>query len=197
MSDVDMTTGEEVAAETIIAIHGPFKLTATGVCLSPDREATFDEWESATTWCLAVGEASPWWRAALLSYGEHRFGEKYTQAIEATGLAVGTLMNEVYVANHIDPSRRRENVPFAMHQEVAPLPPDQQDAWLKKVEEEGLNREELRAQIKASKAAEGNIPHQLWVIVSCVDANDQTQLYNRMLAEGRAVKMKLTQDKEK
>lgn len=183
LDDIDM-------GEAVIAVHGPFELTATGMVVK--RDATFEEWTGATEWALAVGEASPWWRSALLSYGERKYGEKYTQAVEATGLAVGTLMNEVYVANQIPPSRRREKVSFALHQEVAPLSPEEQVKWLDKVESEGLNREELRAQIKAAKAEKEGVKVQLWVIVGCEDADDQNKLYNRMLAEGRAAKMKVT-----
>lgn len=181
----------------VVAIHGPFSLTRTGMMVAPGVDPTFQEWEAATQWTARVVEASPWWRAALLVYGEQRFGEMYAQAVEATGLAVGTLMNEVYVFNRVDASRRRENVPFAMHQEVAPLEPAEQEYWLQKVEEDGLTREQLRAQLRSAKAqallGEGKAV-QLWLVVACSNAQDQADLYNRMVAEGRAVKMKVVEE---
>lgn len=51
----------------------------------------------------------------------------YAQEAEVTGMAPQTLTNVKYVSRQIENSRRRENLPFALHAEVAALPPREQD----------------------------------------------------------------------
>ncbi len=113
MDDVDVL-GDRVAT------HGPFELTKTGVIVA--GEPTFEEWEAAFTWAQQVEKASPFWVGDLIEYGEHRYGEKYAQALDSTTASYGTLANAAYVARNVQISRRRENLSFAVHQEVAPLP---------------------------------------------------------------------------
>jgi hypothetical protein len=71
-----------------------------------------------------------WWLGDWLNRGEKRFGETYVQAIDETGMAYQTLANIKWVASAIDVSRRRENLTWKHHAEVAKLPPDAQDVWL-------------------------------------------------------------------
>jgi len=50
-----------------------------------------------------------WWVGDWLNYGEARYGEMYSQAIEITGYASQTLADAKWVASRIEPSRRHEN----------------------------------------------------------------------------------------
>ena len=88
-------------------------------------------------------------------YGNERFGEKYTRAARITGYDVQTLMNMVYVASRFDISRRRAQLSFSHHAELAALDPDEQDHWLQRAEADRLSvrclRQELRSQRKALK----------------------------------------------
>ncbi len=58
------------------------------------------------------------------------------------------LRDAVWVANNIEASRRRDNLTWGYHREVASLKPDQQDYWLFVAEDEGLSQSQLRAAIK-------------------------------------------------
>ena len=175
----------------VLMTLGPFTLTATGAFVTnPHELPDYEDWQSTFEWCYAAREASPFWVGDLAEFGEARYGEKYAQAMASTGYALQTVKNAAYVARAIAPERRRDDVSFSHHAEVAPLPPEEQTAWLQKVVDDDLTRDELRQQIKAEKVGPAKV--QLWVIVSAVDAADQTALYNRMVMEGRSAKLKMT-----
>ena len=175
-----------VAPDDLVVTHGPFWMTKRGIVAS--REATFEEWNEATDWAQQVEKSSPFWIGDLFAYGERVFGEKYAQAMDATHSSYGTLANAAYVARQVDFSRRRENLPFAIHQEVAPLPAADQEMWLQKASDQHLTREELRVQIRQAKATADH-PVELWLLVKCGDVNDQNALADRLRLEGRAVKL--------
>ena len=66
-------------------------LTATGYHL-PDG-LTFDQWAAEGSVLLSMARSCMWWVGDWIRYGERRYGEKYAQAIEATGMTYGTLRN--------------------------------------------------------------------------------------------------------
>lgn len=100
-----------------------------------------------------ITRGTQWWIGDWLLYGEQRFGEKYAQAIDATGYEAGTLANMNWVSAAIAPSRRRENLSWGHHQVIAPLPPVDQERWLVLAEREGLSVSDLRRRVKEAKGA--------------------------------------------
>lgn len=92
-----------------------------------------------------------WWVGDWLNYGERKWGEMYTQAIEVTGLSYQTLRDSKWVAAKVRLSLRRDNLSFSRHKEVAGMPPNDQEAWLYEAEAEGLSREGLRKAIRKAK----------------------------------------------
>ena len=96
-----------------------------------------------------------------LVYGEHTYGEMYAQALDATGFSYGTLANQVYVAQRFDFSRRRENLSFSHHQEVAALPPEEADELLDRADPttnesgQAMPRESFRAMVRAHNVHAG------------------------------------------
>ncbi len=178
--DVDSVPG-------VIAQHGPFLFTKTGIVLV--REDTFEEWAGAAEWGQDMEEALQFCIADLIEHGEHRYGEKYSQALRATSYSEQTVKNLTRVARAIPPERRRPDLNFAIHETVAALPEPEQEQWLDKAEAEGLTREALRIQIRAAKAGEAGAPVELWLLVKCYDVSDQQRLADRFRLEGRSVKM--------
>ncbi len=154
MGDLAITKGVTV---------GSFEFGDIGLRVVGDP--TFNEWLQCGQLLLTANRAIQFWVGDWLNYGEQRWGEMYTQAIDMTGYDYQTLANEKYIASRIDFYRRRENLSFSHHAEVAALPPEEQDYWLDKAESEGLTRSELRRLIKTQKAlsdksevsAEGNV----------------------------------------
>ena len=103
-----------------------------------------------------IGRNAGWWIGDWLRYGNAAYGERYTRAARLTGYDVQTLMNMVYVASRVDSSRRRAELSWSHHAELAPLDPATQERWLAHAEAERLSvrclREEVRREARALAA---------------------------------------------
>lgn len=129
----------------------PGVLTETGW----DAPATlsFEEWEVVGQWFKLAERSVMWWIGDWLAFGEKKYGETYSQALEATDYENGSLRNAKWVSSRIEVSRRRENLGWSHHYEVASLAPAEQEKWLDKAEAEGWPHKELRAAIKRAPVA--------------------------------------------
>jgi len=136
-------------------------ITNTALILPPDTP--YDQCEALAMMFGQLHRTSAWLIGDLLNHIERVYGETYAQAAEATGLSKGALMNYTSVCAHIPRSRRRANVPFSTHMEVAYLEPQEQERWLKQASEKGWTKEELRI---ARKAEDNSAP----ATVECVCA---------------------------
>jgi N6-adenosine-specific RNA methylase IME4 len=115
----------------------------------------FDHWERLTEKLVEVGSAHQWWIGDVLRYGEREYGELSSQAMkERTGYEPQTIMNFIWVAGRIEISRRRENVPWSLHAELASFDVLEQERWLKRIVKENLTQKELRNAIRLSGIAE-------------------------------------------
>lgn len=149
----------------------PGIVTSTGLALPDDL--SFDQWKQVGDCLLQMEHAVQWMIGDWLRFGESRYGGKYVEAERMTGLAYGTLANIKQVADRFDFSRRRENVPWSFHAEVAALPPEQADALLDQAESEGLSRTKFRAAANRARNAPQLQPgtetctvEDLWALVS-------------------------------
>ena len=179
--------GEEL---TTLVELGPFAMTPTHVVIR--KAPTFEEWQAAFEWTQQAESVAPFWVGDLIECGEAAFGEKYAQALDATTYSEKTLRNYAYVARQVAANRRRPQLGWGIHAEVASLEPDQQDAWLDRAMAEGLTRDELRALLREAKATDAgeDVSEMFWVTVGCKDAADQQRLAEQFRQEGRAVKLK-------
>jgi hypothetical protein len=66
-----------------------------------------------------MGSASSWWIGDWMRYGNAQYGEKYGAASKATGYDRQTLMNMAYVSSRFSIERRRANVSWSCHAELA------------------------------------------------------------------------------
>jgi len=111
----------------------------------------FEKWLDLGERLGRTHNTSAWWLGDWLYFGEHAYCVLYEEGIARTGLAYQTLANYRYVAVAFEPSRRRENLSFAHHAEVAAFEPPEQDEWLDRAEAEGWSRNELRARIREAR----------------------------------------------
>ncbi len=193
MDDADDIVDDEpqaltYPAGTVLALH-PFALTVTGVEIM--RDATFKEWEEAFTQIKRIHGAATFWLGDLLNYGESKWGEKYSQALDATEYEEQTLRNAAWVAKQIPRERRRnlDKVSYSHHAEIAALDPEQQDHWLQRVEMDGMSRDALRIAIRQQKRALEGFDGSFWIKVQCATEKDQFDLAERLRNEGRSVKV--------
>jgi hypothetical protein len=126
----------------------------TPVAWIAGQELDFEDWARAGRRMGMTGRSAGWWLGDWLRYGNARYGERYARAARITGYDTQTLMNMVYVASRIDASRRRENLSWSHHAEVAPLEPDRQEHWLRMADVDHLSVRDLREAVRTGRAAE-------------------------------------------
>lgn len=116
----------------------------------------FEEWKVIGETLKTMKQSVHFWLGDWVRFGKHQYGEKYAQAIDATGYNIGTLQNDVFVAGAIESSRRREVLSFDHHAAVASFPPAQQTELLDRIEAERLTTAETRVltgRVKAEQQA--------------------------------------------
>lgn len=86
-----------------------------------------------------------------MQYGNARWGEKYAEAARITGIDAKTLRNIVYVASRFELSRRRDNLTWTHHAEVAALEASEQEEWLDRAVDLRLSATDLRVEIRSSR----------------------------------------------
>jgi hypothetical protein len=122
--------------------------------ITPDDtdEEIYAKLETAAEYIGHVHDASRWWIADHLLYGEAVAGQDYYQLAERFNLAPDTLVRYRKVAEAVPRSRRRETLTFQHHQEAARISdPQTQESFLARAEEERLSVGDLRAEITAHK----------------------------------------------
>jgi len=102
-----------------------------------------------------AGRNAAWWIGDWLRYGTARYGSKYAAAARTTGYDRQTLMNMVYVATRFEFSRRRENLSWSHHAELAAFDIDQQERWLDRAAAERFSVRDLREMLSSSKQPAG------------------------------------------
>lgn len=127
-----------------VGLHG--QVTETSYLLP--QSLTYEAWAHDVAVLQGIPESSIWWLADALNFGEQAYGEKYTQAVDITGLSVGHLANIAWVGRRFAPERRipPHRLSFSHHQEVGGLEVEEQDEWLRLAEEHGWTTAELRRQ---------------------------------------------------
>ena len=123
------------------------------VSLNIPDDFEFKDFEQIGDGLTAIAEFShlkiPWYIGDWICYGQKKFPDTYEQAIEFTGLKVGTLYNYAYVCRNVRPNIRRETLGLAVHQEVAKIKDEEkQSEWLSKADTEGWTKMELRRAIQ-------------------------------------------------
>jgi hypothetical protein len=147
-------------------------LTLPGNGLRLPHKFSFDMWLAVGQQLAATASLSAWCLGDWLVYGEDIFPGRYREAIERTSLDYKTLRNYAWVTRRFPMSRRRDTLSFGHHAEVAALPRPEQDYWLRKADELGWSRNQLRREVRAS-LTERNSDTEDTVSASAEGATDQ------------------------
>ncbi|MEV7982027.1 LmbU family transcriptional regulator [Streptomyces sp. NPDC086519] len=123
---------------------------ARRTCLQLPDDLPLTAWLRVGQQLMSVRDSSAWWAGDWLVYGSERYPHRYREAIERTGLDHQTLRNYAWVARKFPVPRRRPQLSFQHHQEVAALAPDQQNLWLDRSIEYGWSKAELRRRLRAN-----------------------------------------------
>lgn len=120
--------------------------------LTIDDSITIEEWRELGQSLRQVEGSVQWWIGDWTKFGERKGfyidSKVYDQLEEITGLDRKTLQNYKHVAEKVPSSRRREDLSFSHHAEVAQLPQEKQVQYLSLASEAGLSKRELREEIK-------------------------------------------------
>jgi hypothetical protein len=124
----------------------------TGLSLPGDLPLT--DWCDIGTQLLAVNDSSSWWIGDWLVFGNKKYPDRYHRAMSDTSLDYQTLRNYAWVAGAFEPSRRRAELTFQHHMEVAALPQDEQDHWLEFAVRLQWSRNVLRKHVRVNRRME-------------------------------------------
>ncbi len=114
-----------------------------------------------------------WWIGDALAFGERKYGETYTQAVQATGYSVETVKQAASVAKRVEPCIRIHDLTWGHHQVVASLEPDDQRRWLEAAAPEPdsdtprLSVSKLREAIKEERQGPSPIERQRRREINC------------------------------
>jgi hypothetical protein len=128
--------------------------TLSGVAWRAREGMSYSDWVAQGRKLGVLGRSAGWWIGDWLNYGNVAYEERYVRAARITGYDVQTLMNMTYVASAIDPSRRRENLSWSHHAEVAGLDPEAQTRLLDRAERERMSGRDRRQEIRRARRLE-------------------------------------------
>lgn len=149
------------SAQTSLLPVAPEGVRWTPISLEvTDPGLSFESLEELLRGAGQVKTATSFWIGDAILFAEARYGERYAQAMEASGLTYATLSNYVYVCRQIPRGRRRKayeegrwtELRFGHFEAVARLEPPAQDRWLDEASAKGWTRDDLRDALKTAAA---------------------------------------------
>jgi hypothetical protein len=144
----ELRTTSSAVSSPRLAPRRALRPTATGICFDP--LLPFESWSAIGARIGAHANASAWWLGDWITFGRGKYGRRYKEAISTTGLDYQTLRNYASVARRFEPSRRRPDLSFQHHAELAALPDALQDRWLAAAATGRWSKAELRRRVRAS-----------------------------------------------
>ena len=164
-----MRTVEPISGDVRVAGDGPaaipeerpragvenhVQVMMTRVGLIIPRSVGFTDWKRAGSQLNELTSAYSWCLGDWLVYGKKNYADRYVVAIRAAGLQYQTLRNYAWVARRFEMSRRRGNLTFQHHAEVASLPVDEQERWLDLAELDAWTSKKLRLELRQQRHRE-------------------------------------------
>ena len=136
-----------------IAINDPkFSITSTGIQFNEDL--SFEEWDDLGQKLAPIGKSIGFIIGDWINYGEQRWGNKYEEALERTGLAYTTLAHYAYVSRRVQFCFRKQNLDYTIHATVAKIKdPEEQRHWLEMAAQHKLGKRRLQKSINFGRLA--------------------------------------------
>lgn len=102
---------QEVIRDRVTVMDG-------NIGLELDKDTTIEESLAVLDWTTQMSDHVGFMIGDVLNFGNTKFGEKYTAALNQTGRAKSTLKNYAWVAANIAPDKRRASLSFTHHWEI-------------------------------------------------------------------------------
>jgi hypothetical protein len=143
-------------------------IKVTKTALKMPKWMPIEDWMVVGHVLKYAAEGIQFWIGDWMAYGGKKYGESMWQALDAKDQ---TLANWAWTARAVHPSRRREELPYSHHSEVAGLPADEQVEVLAEAVENNYTVKETREKVKEKKEArrtqEFGKPEVVTTFVSC------------------------------
>lgn len=140
-------------------VHG----TPTGLSFTGDL--SFDQWEVLLNRLYTMNGAIQWMLGDALNYGNARYGEKYSQALESTKLTYSALANFSWVARSVPPENRNPNLSWTHHRAVSKLDVEEQKRLLEEAERKEWTVDTLTEVVRGVPVTEKRISDSVAVPV--------------------------------
>lgn len=152
------------------------------VSLDLDKDITLDEWKEVGARLKMMSGAVQWWIGDWLNFGWKKYEHgKYDLALEELDYKKKTLENLRSITSLVESSRRREDLEFSFHAEIAHLDPPDQVYWLNKAVDENMTVRELREAIREMERPDSpELPTGKYRVLYC----DPPWKYGDELIEG-------------
>src|SRR5262245_54234902 len=136
-----------------------------GVAVSPTglkitAQLSYSQWADMVQGLQRTHHSILWVIGDALVYGEKRWLERYSQAIEQ--YSEQTWLNALWVSSKVDPKIRRSNLSWSHHQQVASLPTAKQAEYLDLAVKQKLKVHELRKLVHTKRLIEEPEPKPDW-----------------------------------
>lgn len=140
-------SGQTVAVRKALARTDGVEFKPAGLVIPDGFE--FQQWEDIGRTIKVMNDGVQWWLGDWLNFGERKYGEKYSQALNDTEYQA--FQDVAWVARQFEISRRRENLTWSHHREAAPLEIEEQNKVLDAASAGKLSTRELRRLIAEHK----------------------------------------------
>jgi len=173
-----------------------FYFDQTGIGHLYDEAPTFEQWQAAGEQLREIERHVQFWIGDWINYGRERWPELVEQgmatdaeivAAEATGWKPATIEQYARVARQVPPANRDPDLPFSLHREVADKPIEEQWPWLTRAKAQNWTTDRLRHELR--RDAKPDADTTCWIVVRCTDPDDRDKLRDRLINEGREVKL--------
>jgi ParB family chromosome partitioning protein len=136
------------------------KASATGLLLPKTLDET--RWSEIGKFLAHVDGAVQWWIGDWWRYGEDRKWGELGQRAEEAGLNYQTCRNAGSIAGAFQLSRRRDNLSWSHHAEVAALEASEQDRFLNEAARAGWSVHALRTKVQGKPHVANNSGENEW-----------------------------------
>jgi hypothetical protein len=130
----------------------PDQVLLTKIGLRMPEQMAFEHWERTGNKLAGIVDSTSWCLGDWLVYGRRQYADRYQHVVNAVGLDYQTLRNYAWVAGRFGILRRRPQLSFQHHAEVAALRREEQDGWLDEAERAKLSVKQLRSLIKMARS---------------------------------------------
>lgn len=175
-----------------------FAITINGLVV--DGHPAFPQWQKTIRDLRVSEKGAQFALGDAINFGEEAYGEKASQELDPeNGWSLKTIQNYSWLARRIAPDvRRMDRLGVRHHQLVATLAPTKQRSWLHKAAADDEEKPWTVARLKKALDEGEDLPVTgYFVIVTCPTGQAQSELMDRLEAEGLSCKATERRSKKK